>query len=52
MNTLIQSEPFILALVLGSYQMGVIIQKEWHQTAQPADYRHIAHYCCIDAAKN
>lgn len=28
MNTLIQSEPFILALVLGSYQLGVIIQKK------------------------
>lgn len=27
MNTLIQSEPFMLALVLGSYQLGIIIQK-------------------------
>ena len=27
MNTLIQSEPFILALVLGSYYLGIFIQK-------------------------
>ncbi len=28
MNTLIQSEPFILALVLGSYYLGIILQKK------------------------